>query len=43
VWAGVVPVRSHLGDPEPDARVLPQAGALELSRFALRGVRRTRR
>jgi hypothetical protein len=43
VWAGVVPVRSHLGDPEPDARVLPQAGALELSRFALRGVGRTRR
>ena len=43
VWAGVVPVGSHLGDPEPDARVLPQAGVLELSRFALRGVRRTRR
>ena len=43
VWAGVVPVGSHLGDPEPDARVLPQAGILELSRFALRGGRRTRR
>jgi nitroimidazol reductase NimA-like FMN-containing flavoprotein (pyridoxamine 5'-phosphate oxidase superfamily) len=43
VWAGVVPVRPHLGEPLPDARLLPQAATLQLSRFALRGAGRTRR
>lgn len=39
VWAGVVPVRAALGDPLPDARVMPQAKGLELSRFFKRGPR----
>jgi nitroimidazol reductase NimA-like FMN-containing flavoprotein (pyridoxamine 5'-phosphate oxidase superfamily) len=43
VWAGVVPVRPHLGDPLPDARLLPQAQAFQLSRFALRAAKPSRR
>ncbi|HEX4151009.1 MAG TPA: pyridoxamine 5'-phosphate oxidase family protein [Steroidobacteraceae bacterium] len=43
VWAGVVPLRAQLGDPLADARVLPQAVAPQVSRFALRGTKRRRR
>ena len=33
VWAGVVPVRSELGEPEPDGRVLPGVPAVDTRRF----------
>ncbi|HWJ33877.1 MAG TPA: pyridoxamine 5'-phosphate oxidase family protein [Steroidobacteraceae bacterium] len=33
VWAGVVPMRTQLGEPVADSRVLPTAGTLQLSRF----------
>jgi nitroimidazol reductase NimA-like FMN-containing flavoprotein (pyridoxamine 5'-phosphate oxidase superfamily) len=36
VWAGVVPIRTQLGQPIADVRLLPGVPALELSRFALR-------
>ncbi len=35
VWAGVVPVRTALGEPLPDARLLPDAPALDNRRFTL--------
>ena len=41
VWAGVVPVRQAVGDPLPDARVLPAAKAFELSRLSSRRVKRS--
>jgi nitroimidazol reductase NimA-like FMN-containing flavoprotein (pyridoxamine 5'-phosphate oxidase superfamily) len=33
VWAGVVPLRSHLGQPLPDERVLDGVAAIGLDRF----------
>jgi nitroimidazol reductase NimA-like FMN-containing flavoprotein (pyridoxamine 5'-phosphate oxidase superfamily) len=41
VWAGVVPVRAHLADPLPDARLHPRAAPFRLARFALRGAKRS--
>lgn len=35
VWAGVVPVRTGLGEPVPDARKLPDAPPLDHHRFTL--------
>jgi uncharacterized protein len=36
VWAGVVPVRTQLGEPTGDGRVLPGVRTVDVSRFALR-------
>jgi nitroimidazol reductase NimA-like FMN-containing flavoprotein (pyridoxamine 5'-phosphate oxidase superfamily) len=33
VWAGVIPTRLQMGSPEPDARLMPNAPAIDLSRF----------
>ena len=33
IWAGVVPVRTHLGDPVPDDRVPPGVAAFNTARF----------
>jgi hypothetical protein len=33
VWAGVVPVRMLVGEPVTDARVLPEAPAIDTRRF----------
>jgi len=33
VWAGVVPLALHAASPIPDARILPDAPPLDLSRF----------
>jgi uncharacterized protein len=33
VWAGIVPIRTTLGEPVADGRVLPDAQPLDLSRF----------
>jgi nitroimidazol reductase NimA-like FMN-containing flavoprotein (pyridoxamine 5'-phosphate oxidase superfamily) len=33
VWAGVVPVETHLGSPVPDSRLLPEAPEIDLHRF----------
>jgi nitroimidazol reductase NimA-like FMN-containing flavoprotein (pyridoxamine 5'-phosphate oxidase superfamily) len=35
VWAGVVPVRTTVGEPLPDARMLPDVPALDNRRFTL--------
>jgi nitroimidazol reductase NimA-like FMN-containing flavoprotein (pyridoxamine 5'-phosphate oxidase superfamily) len=34
VWAGVIPVRTQLGEPISDGRVLPDVQPVQLSRFA---------
>jgi nitroimidazol reductase NimA-like FMN-containing flavoprotein (pyridoxamine 5'-phosphate oxidase superfamily) len=34
VWAGVIPVRTQLGEPTSDGRVLPDVQPVQLSRFA---------
>jgi len=34
IWAGVVPVRTEWGEPIPDARILPDVRAFDVSRFA---------
>jgi nitroimidazol reductase NimA-like FMN-containing flavoprotein (pyridoxamine 5'-phosphate oxidase superfamily) len=36
IWAGVVPVRTQLGEPAGDGRVLPGVQTVQVSRFALR-------
>lgn len=36
VWAGVVPVRTQLGEPVGDGRVLPGVPSVQVSRFELR-------
>jgi uncharacterized protein len=36
IWAGVVPIRTQLGEPVGDGRVLPGVQTVEVSRFALR-------
>ena len=36
IWAGVVPVRTQLGEPVGDGRVLPGVQTVAVSRFALR-------
>ncbi len=36
IWAGVVPIRTLVGEPIPDGRVLPQVQALDTARFGLR-------
>ena len=36
VWAGVVPIRPEIGEPAPDARLLPGVPAVDLSRFTSR-------
>lgn len=36
VWAGVVPVRTQLGEPVGDGRVLPGVQTVQVSRFELR-------
>lgn len=33
VWAGVVPLETRPGKPVPDARILPEVPAIDLSRF----------
>lgn len=35
-WAGVVPIRTQLGEPVDDGRVLPGVETVQVSRFALR-------
>ena len=35
VWAGVVPIRSQLGQPEPDGRVLLGVPAIDTQRFKI--------
>lgn len=42
IWAGVVPMHTKLGTPTPDDRVLPEAKALDLARFALRTAQNAR-
>ena len=37
VWAGVVPVRTELGEPIPDQRVLPGVKAFDIARLARSG------
>lgn len=34
VWAGVVPLETHLGKPVPDPRIVPGVPEIELRRFA---------
>jgi nitroimidazol reductase NimA-like FMN-containing flavoprotein (pyridoxamine 5'-phosphate oxidase superfamily) len=34
VWAGVIPLRTELGEPEPDDHVPPGAAVIDRSRFA---------
>jgi uncharacterized protein len=36
IWAGVVPIRTQLGEPMADGRVLPEVPTVQVSRFALR-------
>jgi uncharacterized protein len=36
IWAGVVPVRTQLGEPVGDGRVLPGVQAVQVARFELR-------
>jgi uncharacterized protein len=36
IWAGVVPVRTQLGEPAGDGRVLPGVQTVQISRFELR-------
>jgi uncharacterized protein len=36
IWAGVVPIKTQLGEPVGDGRVLPDVPAVQLSRFARR-------
>jgi hypothetical protein len=36
IWAGVVPVRTQLGEPVGDGRVLPEVQTVDIARFALR-------
>jgi hypothetical protein len=36
IWAGVVPMRTQLGEPIADGRVLPDVKTVDTSRFALR-------
>jgi uncharacterized protein len=36
IWAGVVPVRTQLGEPTGDGRVLPGVQTVDVSRFTLR-------
>lgn len=36
IWAGVVPIRTQLGEPAGDGRVLPGVQTVQVSRFALR-------
>jgi uncharacterized protein len=36
IWAGVVPVRTQLGEPVGDGRVLPGVQTVQVSRFELR-------
>ena len=33
IWAGVVPLQTRVGDPQPDNRILPGVPPLNLSRF----------
>jgi len=33
VWAGVVPMRTQLGEPVPDCRLLPDVPAIDIQRF----------
>jgi len=33
VWAGVIPTRMRMGKPQPDARLMANAPALDLTRF----------
>ena len=36
IWAGVVPIRTQLGEPAGDGRVLPEVQTFQVSRFELR-------
>jgi hypothetical protein len=36
VWAGVIPIQTQLGAPQPDGRVLPGVQTVDVSRFARR-------
>ena len=36
IWAGIVPIHTHLGAPVADGRVLPEVKTVERARFALR-------
>jgi nitroimidazol reductase NimA-like FMN-containing flavoprotein (pyridoxamine 5'-phosphate oxidase superfamily) len=36
IWAGVVPIRTVVGEPVPDGRVLPDVAAFDSARFTLR-------
>ena len=40
IWAGVVPIRTQLGEPAGDGRVLPGVQTVQVSRFALRTSRK---
>jgi uncharacterized protein len=33
VWAGVVPIQTHIGNPIPDAHVLPHIASVAIDRF----------
>jgi hypothetical protein len=33
IWAGVVPIRTTVGEPVPDGRVLPDVPAFACARF----------
>jgi len=33
VWAGVVPIRTQVDQPVPDARVLPDVPLIDIQRF----------
>ena len=35
VWAGVVPIRTQMDTPAPDARVLPDVPLIDMQRFAM--------
>jgi nitroimidazol reductase NimA-like FMN-containing flavoprotein (pyridoxamine 5'-phosphate oxidase superfamily) len=36
IWAGIVPIRTQLGEPVGDGRVLPEVQPVQLARFAKR-------
>jgi uncharacterized protein len=37
IWAGIVPIRTQLGEPVGDGRVLPEVPPVQLERFGRRG------
>ena len=39
IWAGVVPIRSQVGQPLPDDRLLPGVATVDVQRVALHGAR----